>query len=553
MDNERSLPIHILPSFWETGWAYSLYVLFFILLVFVIVRILFVIYRLKNKVRLEHEMSEMKLRFFTDISHEIRTPLTMITAPVDFLLQNPNLSGDVRSQLQLVETNTNRMLRLVNQILDFQKMQHHRLNMEETDISVYVEGICAYFNKSAQSQGIHFHYSSRVEGLKMITDKDAVEKILFNLLSNAFKYTPAGKNIWVTLYKSAKSICLEVKDEGKGISKEKQKQLFTRFAAFNEDKNKPSTGIGLSIVKELADKLIANVSVESEPDRGSIFTVCFPFGKQQTEKEPVTVAGKTDERPVVLIVEDDEDLRGFLHSILASGYRILEAMDGNDGWEKAQEWIPDVIVSDIMMPGLNGVELLQRLKNELITSHIPVVLLTAKTTIESRLEGLEHGADDYITKPFSVPYFSARIRNLLEQRERLQALYRSQLPVARPGFEPKKPEITRQDDLFMSKVMQLIEDNMSNSYFPIEAIAESVGISRSVFFKKIKGLTGLAPVEFIRDIRIRRAGQLLASGQFSIKETAFQIGISDMGYFRKCFRKKFGMNPMEYKEKFKNL
>ncbi|GHT62395.1 hybrid sensor histidine kinase/response regulator [Bacteroidia bacterium] len=541
-DNERSLSIHIQPSFWETGWAYIMYVLFFVLLVFCIVRILFVIYRLKSNVRMEHEMAEMKLRFFTDISHEIRTPLTMITAPVDFLLQNPELPGDVRSQLQLVETNTNRMLRLVNQILDFRKMQHHQLKMEETDISVFVEEICSYFQKTAQNQGIDFHYISQIEGEKIVTDKDAVEKILFNLLSNAFKYTPAGKNIWVSLYKNAKGICLEVKDEGKGISKEKQKQLFTRFAAFNEDKNKPSTGIGLSIVKELTGNLKANISVSSEPDKGSIFTVCFPVNKKYLGRAVI----KSDERPSVLIVEDDEDLRCFLHSILDADYWVQEAIDGSDGWEKAQESIPNIIVSDIMMPGLNGVELLQKLKNNLNTSHIPVVLLTAKTNIESKLEGLEYGADDYITKPFSVPYFCGRIRNILEQRERLQELYRIHLPGAKPGYEPKKPEITRQDDIFMSKVMQLIEDNMSNSDFLIEAIAESVGVSRSVFFKKIKGLTGLAPVEFIRDIRIQRAGQLLATGQISIKETAYRIGISDMGYFRKCFRQKFGMNPSEY-------
>ena len=569
VDNERSLPIHIRPSFWETGWAYMLYAFCFFLLAFGIVRILFVIYRLKSRVRLEHEMSEMKLRFFTDLSHEIRTPLTMITAPVDFLLQNPKLPGDVRSQLQLVETNTNRMLRLVNQILDFRKMQYYQLKMEEIDISIFVEEICSYFQKSAQSQGIYFHFTSHVEGKKIVTDKDAVEKILFNLLSNAFKYTPAGKNVWVTLYKNAKGICLEVKDEGKGISKEKHKQLFVRFAAFNEDKNKPSTGIGLSIVKELVGKLKAGLSMDSEPGKGSVFTVCLPFNNKRLEQEmaglvispegqqpnpspevpePVALIEKPAERPSILIVEDDEELRRFLRSILDADYYVQEAADGKAGWTKAREWIPDMIVSDIMMPELNGVELLQRLKTNLNTSHIPVVLLTAKTTIESKLESLEYGADDYITKPFSVPYFRARIRNLLEQRERLQELYRSQLPVAKPGFAPKKPEISRQDDVFMSKVMQLLEDNMENSDFHIEDIAESTGVSRSVFFKKIKGLTGLAPVEFIRDIRLQRAGQLLATGQLSVKETAYRVGMSDMSYFRKCFRQKFGMNPTEYKE-----
>jgi signal transduction histidine kinase/ligand-binding sensor domain-containing protein/DNA-binding response OmpR family regulator len=567
IDNERSLPIRIRPSFWATPGAYVLYGLSFFVLMFIIVRILIVIYGLKNKVRLEREMSEMKLRFFTDISHEIRTPLTMITAPVDHLLRSDKLSSEIRYHLQLVETNTSRLLRLVNQILDFRKMQHRRLRMEETDITLFVEEICSYFRATAESRNIDFRCVSHVRGQIIVTDKDAVEKILFNLLSNAFKYTPSGKAICVTLTGTAQNICLEVKDEGCGISRDQQKRLFTRFASFNEDKNRPSTGIGLSIVKELASKLKATLSVTSEPDRGSTFTVCLPLRSAGAEKAaaavplapspvatpaaeaPVAEPEALSDRPSILIVEDDDELRRFLRSILSDEYRLQEAADGTQGWAKACETLPDIIISDIMMPGMGGVELLRKIKNNLDTSHIPVVLLTAKTTIESQLEGLACGADDYITKPFDVSYFRARIRNLLEQRARLQEGLRNRLPDPRPEFRPSTPEITPHDDLFMSKLLEQIEMNLSNGDFRIEDLASTLGVSRSVFFKKVKSLTGLAPVEFVRDIRLQRAAQLLSTGQFSVKEIAFRIGLSDMGYFRKCFRQRFGVNPGAYGEK----
>ena len=575
VENERKLNIEVLPSFWETAWAYLLYAILFLLLVFISVRILFVIYRLKDKVDMEHKISELKLRFFTDISHEIRTPLTMITSPVDFLLQDEETSDKVKEQLKLVETNTNRMLRLVNQILDFRKMQHHKLKIELVGIAPFVKEICGHFQKMAVDQQINFQFVNQVEDKKIWIDKDCVEKIVFNLLSNAFKFTPPGKKITVTISKNGKGTTIYVKDEGKGINPEKQKKLFTRFASFNEDKNKPSTGIGLSMVKELADKLKATVSVESNQGKGSLFGVCFQDGlshfgddveiiiedkgiekkvDEQVVKQSEAEVDKTEEKNTkasVLIVEDDDDLRHFLRTILESEYKIYEAADGKAGFEKAQHVIPDFIVSDIMMPLMDGVELLQQLKQHVNTSHIPVVLLTAKANIESKLDGLEYGADDYITKPFSVPYFRARIKNLLKQRRQLQELYRSHLQTPSPNFEPQKPTITSQDEIIMDKVIREIEENMDNSEFSVEVLHKSVGIGRTAFFKKIKGLTGLSPIEFIRDIKMKRAAQYLSTGQFSVKEVAYMVGISDSGYFRKCFKEKYKLSPTEYQMKFK--
>jgi DNA-binding response OmpR family regulator len=249
----------------------------------------------------------------------------------------------------------------------------------------------------------------------------------------------------------------------------------------------------------------------------------------------------------VLVVEDDNDLRNFLKTVLNADYKVYEAADGQDGFEKAMNLIPDFIVSDIMMPKINGIEVLQKIKNNINTSHIPFILLTAKTGIENKLEGLAFGADDYIVKPFSVPYFRARIENLLEQRKKLQQLYCSNLLVT--DFSPSDPQITPQDKIFMEKVMHEIEKNMDNSDSPINDIVSAVGTSRTVFFKKMKSITGMAPVEFVRDMKIKRGAQLLDTGQFSVKEVAFMVGISDSKYFSKCFKKKYGVNPAEYKKK----
>ncbi len=581
VENERSLPIRVLPSFWETGWAYILYLLLFAGLIFLIVRILFTIYRLRANVVLEKKMSEMKLRFFTDISHEIRTPLTMITAPVDYLLSDKKTPDDMKKQLKNISQNTNRMLRLVNQILDFRKIQFMHLKVQEIEFAHTIEEICDNFSEIADEQHIKFNLVNNADNEKIWVDPDCLEKIVVNLLSNAFKFTSPGKTIQVTLSADEKQVSVEVKDEGIGMSKEKQKNLFVRFASFNEDKSKPSTGIGLSMVKDLADKHAAKVSVVSDEGRGSCFTVSFQRGiahfdknveiiaqipkelkpelqaeiisQQEVHKhEAVSTITKHDNKFSVLIVEDDDDLRLFIKDIIETEYFIYEAVDGQDGWEKAQKYSPDFIVSDIMMPRMDGVELLQKLKTNINTSHIPVVLLTAKTTIESKLEGLSYGADDYITKPFSVPYFQARIANLIQQRKLLQELFRDgNSPKSSPEYNPQPYAITSQDENFMKKVLTMIEENMENSEMTVEELGQNMMMSRSVFFKKVKALTGFAPVEFIRDMKMKRAAQILSSGQYMVKEVSYLIGISDTKYFAKCFKAKYGVTPLEYKNKKK--
>jgi signal transduction histidine kinase/DNA-binding response OmpR family regulator/ligand-binding sensor domain-containing protein len=575
VNNERKLTIRVMPSFWQTIFAYILYFLLFAGLVMLCVYILIVIYRLRGDVLVEKKISEMKLRFFTDISHEIRTPLTMITAPVEHILHDKRTPENIKQELSIVSHNTSRLLRLVNQILDFRKIQDQHLRISEIDLGNAVGEICSDFTEMADKQQLKFEFINLASGEKIWVDLDSLEKMVINLLSNAFKFTPAGKGVRVTVYQNEDSVCLQVADNGSGISKDLQKVLFTRFASFNPDKNKPSTGIGLSMVKELADKHGAKVTVDSESNRGSIFTISFRKGFEHLGKDmeiilsgsegkqmeevpaPTETIVQTKEtappitktaRISILLVEDDEDLRNFMITLLATDYEVLTAGNGLEALKIIRETPPDFVVSDVMMPEMDGFELLKNLRSNVETSHLPILLLTAKTTIESRLQGLTYGADDYITKPFSVAYFQARIANLIKQRKRLQEVF-SNSTIADTGFHPKPFHVTPQDEILMENIIQTIENNMDNSDFTVEDLGQAVGMSRSSFFNKVKSLTGLSPVEFIRDIRIKRASQILATGEFLIKEVAYMTGFSDARYFGECFKTKYGITPAEFKKR----
>lgn len=586
MDNEHTLTIEITPSFWQTGWAYLLYFVLIVGILYIILRTLFTFYRLRDKVKLEHEQTEMKTRFFTDISHEIRTPLTMIVSPVENIIEDNKTPNEIKSQLQLVLKNASRMQRMVNQILDFRKIQKQKLNIQETLIGEYVSEICNNFSKAAEYQGINLKFINKSGKDKIWIDRDSVEKLVFNLLSNAFKYTSIDKTIEVIVISNNKdnTVAVQVNDEGKGMSKDVLSKLFTRFASFNKDKSKPSTGIGLSIVKEVADKHHAKISVESEENKGSSFVVTFPMGvdhfkdednvmftysdthKEQEVKEEITLMekvvepepkkqGEEESRETILVVEDDSDLRRFIVTILKPFYNVLDAADGKEGYEKAINNVPDFILSDIMMPEVDGIELLQKIRMAPETSHIPFILLTAKTDLESKLDGLDYGADDYITKPFSVRYLRARIENIILQRKRLYEGFSSdKQPVSKLTETEGEPElkITSQDELFIRKVKEEIETNIDNSEFVVDDLAASVAMSRTVFFKKLKSLTGFAPIEFIRDIKIKHAAKLIETQQYSIKEVSYMVGISDTKYFTQCFKNVFGMTPSEYKNSKKS-
>ena len=617
VDNECILNITILPSFWETPLAYVLYVCFVLLIIFVAVYILFTIYRLKHEVSVEQQISDIKLRFFTNISHELRTPLTLIAGPVEQVLKNDKLPADAREQLVVVERNTNRMLRLVNQILDFRKIQNKKMKMQVQQLNVvaFVRKIMDNFESVAEEHNIDFLFQTEKEALNLWVDADKFEKIVFNLLSNAFKYTPNGKMITVFIREDEGTVSVGVQDQGIGIAENKRKSLFVRFENLVDKNifNQASSGIGLSLVKELVEMHKATISVDSRLGEGSCFKVDFLKGKEhynssvefiledsvaplsmerivdiansslQTEAaiadapdlEVSAVKEEAEEsssKELMLLVEDNQELRSFLRSIFASTYRVVEASEGMEGWSKALKYLPDIIISDVMMPEKDGIEMTRELRADMTTSHIPIILLTAKTTIESKLEGLEYGADDYITKPFSATYLQARVENLLMQRKKLQNFYRDSLthvtvsetpvaqgetlaghasaePVSSAAEEPAMPEMSPNDRKFMDKLVDLMEQNMDNGELVVDDLVRELAVSRSVFFKKLKTLTGLAPIEFIKEMRIKRAAQLIETGEFNMTQISYMVGINDPRYFSKCFKAQVGMTPTEYREK----
>ena len=595
-ENTRILNIEILPSFWETPFAYFLYVLFVILIIVTAVYILFTIYRLKHEVSVEQQMTDMKLRFFTDISHELRTPLTLISGPVEYVLANTKLPADAREQLQVVERNTNRMLRLINQILDFRKIQNRKMKMQVQRINVvaFTRKIMENFESVAEEHQIDFLFETEKEELYLWVDVDKFEKIVFNLLSNAFKYTPNGKMITVLVREDEKTVSVGVEDQGIGIADNNKKSLFVRFENLVDRNlfNQSSTGIGLSLVKELVEMHKAVITVDSKLGEGSCFKVDFLKGKEhydetveflqddttvgmgvveqvtdilsevpnQSEEEslPDENGEDTDAKGTMLLVEDNSELRLFLRSIFASEYRIVEAVDGMQGWSKALKFLPDIIISDVMMPEKDGIAMTRELRADMTTSHIPIVLLTAKTSIESKLEGLEYGADDYITKPFSATYLKARVKNLLTQRQKLQGIYRDNLMTGattttseEETVEEKGPEMSPNDRKFMDKLVDLMEKNMDNGELVVDDLVQELAVSRSVFFKKLKTLTGLAPIEFIKEMRIKRAVQFIETGEYSMTQISYMVGINDPRYFSKCFKQKMGMTPTEYRDKRK--
>lgn len=593
VDNLRSITIVIKPSFWETSWAILLYVVIGLLLFTLAVYILSSFYRLKNKISVEQKMTNLKLRFFTDISHELRTPLTLIAAPVEHILEKEDVNDIVRTHLLTVQKNTARMLRLINQILDFRKIQNKKmkLHIEEILIGSFVKSVCDNFVQIAEEHAIDFSVQDNTEGATIWADKDKVEKIVFNILSNAFKFTLKGKSIHVVMTKNENDISIVVKDQGQGMSKDKLKNLFERFSSSDNSiaSFQPGTGIGLSLSKELIDMHHATIGVESEIGTGTTFTLKFLLGVSHyndnnvdylvkdsenndfvthaeahsdlvinDETDPSMYEDETESSglPTLLIIEDNAEVRTFLKMILHKKYHILEADNGKSGLELAMQEIPDFIISDLMMPEMDGMEVTEKLKSNINTSHIPIILLTAKSDKDSQLEGLKYGADDYITKPFSASHLEIRIENILKQRQNWQQAFLGQQQAQDTSsssymeISPEIPKINKFDQDFIEKVMATMESNIDNVDFKVDDLVSEMGMGRTVFFKKLKSITGLAPIEFIREIRIKRAAQLIESGQYTISQVTYMVGMNDPRYMSRCFKQKFGMTPSEYKDKY---
>lgn len=567
-NNERQIKIIIHPSTWGTNFAYVCYFLLSIALFLLIRRAILTILKLRSDVELQKQMGELKLKFFTDISHEIRTPLTMITAPVEKMLSDSDISEPVKKQLKVIERSSNKLLNLVNQILDLRRIQARKLEVKAIDLEEFITKICENFNEMSLQRQIELKLHVTESKPSIWADPDSLDKILVNLISNAFKYCRKGDTVEVIVEESERQVFINIKDNGPGINPRVQKRLFVRFSNYNENPYNPSTGIGLSIVKDLVDQHSASILVESTVGVGSCFKLCFLKGYQHFDEDVDILFQNANEnlshdfdadkdhvimrsdaiiegKPIGLIVEDDPELSHFIVSILEKDYVIHVAENGVEGQLKAQKLSPNFIISDIMMPQMDGIEMLRIIRNNFETSHIPVILLSAKTAIESKLEGMEFGADDYLTKPFNVSFLKARVKNILEQRKMLQLLYSKGNIVAHETEEPQ--QISSKDHKFMVTVIKLVKDNLSKSDFSVDELGKLMNMSRASFFNKLKDLTGVSPVVFIRDMRLNAAAELIKNDDLLIKEICFEVGFNDLKYFGKCFKAKFDQTPADYR------
>jgi len=561
-----SVKIEVLQPFWKTTWAYLFYLLLAIAVTEVARNIITSMIRLRNKVVIEKELTDIKLNFFTNVSHELRTPLTLILGPARELKKKEELSEKGKAYANLIEQNASRLLRLVNQLLDFRKIQSRKMELmpNKVDMIKFVNGICSSFNELALEKKIRFTVSVPATDIFAWIDEDKMASVLYNLLSNAFKFTPDNGAIEVTINESIaeNAIFIEIKDSGIGIPDDEKGHLFEVFSNIKgrHDPSLPGTGIGLALSKELVQLHGGELTYLPTLGGGATFRIrlkadsgtweqnkksqsvipqdASSLFNQQRENRSVV---ENENLPLLLVVEDNSELRDFLQLQLSGTFIVEGAADGQEGFDKAVKLLPDIILTDIMMPIMDGIQMLDKIKHTFETSHIPVILLTAKTSVESRIEGLKYGADAYLTKPFHPEQLNAQLENLMQQRVLLRECYTN-----RSSKEPTTTSgkvLTDKDARFLDQVRVIIEENLVNSDFKIESIYNSLAMGRSKFFDKLKGLTGLSPIDFVREFRLNHAKDLLESGTYNVTEVSYLSGFTDSGYFSKCFKERFGVNP----------
>jgi signal transduction histidine kinase/ligand-binding sensor domain-containing protein/DNA-binding response OmpR family regulator len=572
---EAVLSLTVLAPFWKTKTAMVLYAIFVVGILFVARKLIQQREQMKYAIQQErqeairmHELDMMKIKFFTNVSHEFRTPLTLILTPLEKLIRQGK-DAELRSQHQLIHRNAKRLLNLVNQLLDFRKMevQEIRFNPSEGDVVAFIRDAVYSFSDLSEKKHIVLEFRTSLTSLETIFDQDKLEKILFNLLSNAFKFTPEGGSVTVeaTLETSAKTpvLRIEVKDTGIGIPADKHDKIFERF--FQNDVPQSlvnqGSGIGLSITREFVRIHGGRIQVESEPGKGSCFTVFLPVKEVFRHESVVPASAPADavveesmavaedngvetrgvRKHTLLLIEDNDDFRFYLKDNLKLLYTIIEAGNGNEGWRQTLAAQPDLIVSDIMMPEMNGIDLCRKIKSDERVSHIPVILLTARSSEEQRLEGFETGADEYISKPFNFEILESRIRNLIQQREKSHKVFRKTLDV-----KASELNITPLDTRFIENALKCVEENVSSPDFSVEHLGRELGISRAYLYKKILALTGKSPLEFIRTIRLQHAAQLLERSQLTVSEVAYKVGFNNPKYFTKYFKEEFNVLPSNY-------
>lgn len=566
------LQIVMLPPPWRTWWAYCIYVVL-IVIGFLVIRYNAVkSTQLKHNLRLEQlekeklkEIHELKLSYFIDVSHEFRTPLTLIVSPLEEIVSARVGNEWLKSRLKVMLFNAKRLLLLIDQILEIRELEsgHHVIQHKPLFLSSVMQEIIDSFKGLADKQQISLRYRERkIDELPLLIDQDKLEKVFFNLLSNAFKFTPEGGEIAITVSARDHVYYFEVKDTGQGIDEAIIERVFDRF--FQNGKNNYGAGIGLSVTKLLVEVMGGTIRVESKRNAGTRFFITLPLrpapngglepasapafqkpvpleyqhavleGKQEVKGQP--------EKETLLVVEDNKDLKAYLVDQLSAEYDVVTANNGEKGLKKARRTGPALIVSDVMMPKMDGFELCRQLKSTDELCHIPVILLTAKNSHIHKLEGLEHGADDYLSKPFSILELKARIKNILQNRKLLHEKYRSAIHRS----AAKEITLNSYDEQLLTKLHRIMEENLDKSNLTVEYLGDQVGLSRVHLFRKLKALTGLTPSEFIRDFRMKHAGEMLKTGKFRVADVADSVGFQDVQYFSKVFKKETGKSPSEY-------
>ncbi|MCS2349381.1 response regulator [Bacteroides thetaiotaomicron] len=569
------------PAFYETLWAYLFYIVFTLLCLYLFY------HRMKRRIQLRHELRiaqidkekseelvQTKLRYFTNISHDLLTPLTIITCLID---DAEMTNGSRISQLTMIRSNVNKLRRLLQQILDFRKVEsgNMKLSVSKSDVISFIDDVCKiHFTPLMRKKNQTFTFLTEDRHLMAYFDRDKLDKIVSNLLSNAYKYTANGGNIKLIVDSYWESenhhLRIQVVDTGEGIAPADLENVFKRFYTINKGDESESNGIGLSLTKDLVELHHGTINVESELGKGSTFTVDLPINKDSyqedelisehisangintdliLEKEELidSKVGEGEDAQIadvhLLLVEDNEELLFLMEKILSKHYHVLIAKDGLEALNVIKDNEIDIIISDVMMPEMDGLEFCRALKSNLETSHIPIILLTAKNTVEDRIECYNAGADGYISKPFELKILEARINNFIMHKKNKQEEFRSNVEVNIDSLEPSSI-----DKEFLDKVISVINSNMSEGDFDVVQLADALAVSKSSLYRKMKLATGLSPIEFIRNIRLKHGSQLLKDKSISVAEVAYECGFSNPKYFATCFKEEFGVTPKEYQK-----
>jgi len=589
-----SLEITILPPIWKTIWAYLTYILLAILTTVMIIRYFRDRARLENEVRLKQieanareKFHQDRNRLFSNFSHELRTPLTLIISPVEEILENEDLSPEMRDRMLLMRGNSRRLLRLVNNLMNFQKQESRTLQLRVTegDIIQFVEEMRLVFNELAISRNIRFSFIHPEKTILNWYDSDLMEKVYFNFLSNAFKNTSDGGSVEIRMElttlpelkkkfpskqltfkdEEANYLTVEIENSGEGIPDEDLENIFMPFFQVAQSKHAHSgTGLGLSLSRSIVEMHHGIVWAESPENRGAIFRVILPVGREYFTEQEIIEGFKDSENIAnyeidippekinensnkkkhagyILVVEDNPDIRHYIQSLLIQEYKILEASNGVEAVEKATQYLPDLIISDLMMPKMDGIEMCSKLKNDLRTSHIPIIIITAKITASDIREGYESGADDYITKPFNASVLISRVKNILRTRENLKNLYGKRFSLDTLGIE-----VSSVDEKFMQKLYDVMSKNVANPELNLDNFCRDIGMSRANLYRKIKSLTGLSPNEFIRNFRLEMAAKILREAKIPVSEIYVAVGFNSHAYFSNCFKALYGISPTEY-------